>query len=480
MSEIKCPKCGEAFTVDESGYAAIVAQVRDAEFKKEMMSREKLLQAAQEKELEAIDVKIRAEQEKALNESSIEIANLKAQLIAAQKDNESALSLLAEKSKADLEKNLADSKIEIAKLKAAIAESENQKKTALSLADAKSEKALAEAKSELSNQIEKLRAEVKDAENSKQLAIKDESMKQREALAEKDQRIQELRSNIQMSESNKQLEISALKSSHERELKNKDEVIAQYKDMKAKLSVKMLGESLEEHCRISFERLRATAFSRAQFGKDNEVVENTKGDFVFRDFSDAGDEYISIMFEMKNEADESVSKKKNRDFFKKLDEDRKKKNCEYAVLVSLLEPDNDLYNDGIVDVSHEFEKMYVIRPQFFIPMITLLRNAALKTIGYQKELSIIREQNVDITNFENELKAFQETFGRNYRLASERFADAIKGIDDSILKLQKTKDALLKSENNLRLANDKAESLSVKKLTKNNPTMAAKFDELKN
>ena len=268
------------------------------------------------------------------------------------------------------------------------------------------------------------------------------------------------------------------KESYDAQLKNKDEQIEYYKDFKAKQSTKMIGESLEMHCYTEFNKLRSTGFKNAYFEKDNDARTGSKGDFIFRDYDDEGTEIISIMFEMKNEADTTATKHKNEDFFKELDKDRNQKNCEYAVLVSLLEADNELYNEGIVDVSHKYEKMYVIRPQFFIPMITLLRNAALHSLQYKKELALVREQNIDISNFEENMNTFKEGFSRNYRIASEKFAKAIDEIDKTISHLQKTKEALLSSDNNLRLANNKVEDLSIKKLTRNNPTMKAMFDEL--
>lgn len=272
---------------------------------------------------------------------------------------------------------------------------------------------------------------------------------------------------------------TSLRDSHATELKSKNEQIAYYKDLKAKLSTKILGESLEQHCEIEFHKIRATAFSRAYFEKDNDARNGSKGDYIFRESDESGTEFVSIMFEMKNEGDETAIKKRNEDFFKELDKDRTEKKCEYAVLVSLLESESELYNTGIVDVSHRYPKMYVIRPQFFIPMVTLLRNAALNSLSYKQELAHVREQNIDIANFENELEEFRSGFARNYDLASRRFKTAIEEIDKTIDHLQKTKDALLGSENNLRLANNKADDLSIKKLTRGNPTMAAKFTQLK-
>ena len=290
----------------------------------------------------------------------------------------------------------------------------------------------------------------------------------------------ELANNLKSKEAEQQLLASNLKQKYENELKSKDEMIAYYKDMKARLSTKMVGETLEQHCEIEFEKLRATAFQRAEFGKDNDASSGSKGDYIYRETDEHGTEIISIMFEMKNENETTSTKKRNDDFLKELDKDRREKKCEYAVLVSLLEADNDLYNNGIVDKSHAYEKMYVIRPQFFIPMITLLRNAAFNSLKYKQELALVREQNIDITNFEESMETFKQGFSRNYDLASRKFSDAIDGIDKTIKQLEKTKQSLLSSENNLRLANDKAQDLTIKKLTRNNPTMAEKFKELEN
>ena len=315
----------------------------------------------------------------------------------------------------------------------------------------------------------KMELKLKDAEN--ELAIK-------KAITEKEKTIDSLNNKLELDKKEFQLKENNLKESYEEKLKDKEEQIAYYKDFKAKQSTKMVGESLEQHCSIEFNKLRPL-FRNAYFEKDNDARTGSKGDFIFKDYDDEGTEIVSIMFEMKNEADETATKHKNEDFLKELDKDRKEKNCEYAVLVSLLEIDNEYYNDGIVDVSHKYEKMYVIRPQFFIPLITLIRGLALNSLGYKKELQIIQNQNIDISNFEENMNNFKDAFGRNYRLASEKFQKAIEEIDKTIDHLQKTKDALLSSENNLRLANNKAEELTIKKLTAGNETMRKKFEDLK-
>ena len=394
MKEIKCPNCGQVFQVDESGYAQIVSQVRDAEVFRELQRQEDALAEKREAELKLI--------------------------------------------KADQEKTAAEKDREIARLNAKLENSETEKKLAMTEA-----------------------VQQKDAE-----------------LAEKNEEITRLRSELQLQKQEGELQAQSLKNEYSGMLKLKDEQIEQLKDFKAKQSTKMVGESLERHCSDEFNKIRMTAFPNAYFEKDNEAVENTKGDFIFREAAEDGTEFISIMFEMKNESDTTATKHKNEDFFDKLDKDRKKKKCEYAVLVSTLEADSELYNSGIVDVSYRHEKMYVVRPQMFITIITLLRNAALNSLKYQRELAIVRNQQIDIQNFEENMNTFKEQFGRNYRLASEKFRKAIDEIDKTIDHLQKTKDALLGSENNLRLANGKAEDLTIKKLTKNAPSVREMFEEL--
>ena len=410
MQEIKCPKCGEIFQVDESGYAAIVKQVRDKEFEKEISSRESQF----------------------LNEK------------------ESAIKL----AQSETERKYQD--IIISK-----------------------EKELFNTTAQKNVEILELKAKIESYEKDKNLELNKFEIEKEKALAEKDKQIAELTNKIETNEKENLLKELSLKEQYKIQLQFKEEEIARYKDFKARLSTKMVGESLEQHCELEFNKLRATGFQNAYFEKDNDAKTGSKGDYIFREANPEGIEIVSIMFEMKNEMDTTSTKKKNEDFLKELDKDRREKNCEYAVLVSLLEPENELYNSGIVDMSHKFPKMYVIRPQFFIPIITLLRNAALNSLQYKQELAIIRSQNIDISNFEESMNDFKEKFARNYEIASKKFKTAIEEIDKTIDHLQKTKEALLSSENNLRLANNKAEDLSIKRLTKNNPTMAAKFAELK-
>ena len=353
-----------------------------------------------------------------------------------------------------------------------LALADQEKKAEIALVEARAKGQLEKEAAAKDIEIERLRADVRAADVARQLAIK-------EAVTLLEKERDDLARDLQVKATEQQLLEATLRDTHSAEVKAKDEQIAYYKDLKAKLSTKMVGETLEQHCEIEFERLRATGFTRAYFEKDNDARGGSKGDSIFKDSDEAGTEFISIMFEMKNEADATATKKKNEDFFKELDKDRTEKGCEYAVLVSLLEPDSELYNTGIVDVSHRYPKMYVVRPQFFIPIITLLRNAAQNSLAYRAELERVKEQNIDITNFENKLESFKSGFARNYDLAAKKFRTAIEEIDKTIDHLQKTKDALLGSEDNLRLANNKAEDITIKKLTRGNPTMAAKFDEVR-
>lgn len=420
MNEIICPSCKKAFKIDEAGFADIVKQIRNHEFEEELHKREVQYKADKESAVKFAEEHAKNVSKDDLNKKEIEIATLKA-------DKETALAVL--KSQKDAE---------LAELKAKVHSVETEKMLAVTEAVTKMEKE----RDRLATQII-----IKDSEK------------------------------LQLESSLKEKYATELKTKEE-ELKAKDELIERYKDMKTKLSTKMLGETLEQHCEIEFNKLRATGFQNAYFEKDNDASSGSKGDYIYREVDEAGNEITSIMFEMKNESDTTATKKKNDDFLKELDKDRTEKKCEYAVLVSLLEAESELYNAGIVDVSHRHSKMYVIRPQFFIPMITLLRNAALNSIKYKSELALIKSQNIDITNFEDDLTTFKEGFARNYGLASQKFKTAIEEIDKTIDHLQKTKDNLLASENNLRLANNKAEDLTVKKLICGNPTMNAKFAEL--
>lgn len=427
MNQIKCPHCDAAFTIDEASYAEILNQVRSKEFDKEI--HEKLAQAQ----------------------------------IAHGKD----LAVKEAQAKNILNDELSKKELVISQLKNQIENFNNEKE----LAGKNIEAAMQEKINELKEANAKLVNEVQAVENKKHLELT-------QKMADKDRELAQLNFKLTMQEKEMFLEKSTIKEKYELQLKQKEDEVAFYKDFKSKQNVKLLGESLEQHCEVAFNSLRMTAFPNAIFGKDNDVTSGTKGDYIYREFDDNDVEVISIMFEMKNEADTTATKKKNEDFFAKLNKDRKDKQCEYAILVSMLEQENEFYNNGIVDVSYIYPKMYVIRPQFFIPIITLLRNAALNSLAYKNEVELMRQQNIDITNFEEELDAFRTGFARNYDLASRKFKDAIDGIDKTISQLQKTKDALLSSENNLRLANNKADGLTVKKLVKNNPTMKAKFAEL--
>ena len=428
MPEIKCPKCGEVFTVDESGYAAILNQVRDNEF------------------------------QKAVREQAAHI----------EKEKQTQLDLIAKDAEMEKEKTTAALKEEILSLKAQLA---NQAK------DKDLEKA--NSVSGLEKEIERLKAEIASNDKDKLLAVNAAETAKNNEIKNCENKIAELTAKLNAAEKDVIIREKNLKDNYELQLKQKEAQIEFYKDLKTKMSTKMVGETLEQHCEIEFNKLRATGFQNAYFEKDNDARSGSKGDYIYKEAADDGTEFISIMFEMKNEMDATASKHKNEDFFKELDKDRTEKGCEYAVLVSLLETDNELYNSGIVDVSYKYPKMYVIRPQFFIPMITVLRNAAMNSVQYRRQLTEYRNQNIDISRFEDDMNEFREKFDKNYQLASKKFHTAIEEIDKTIDHLQKTKEALLSSENNLRLANNKAQDLSVKRLTKNNPTMARKFAELK-
>lgn len=460
MKEIKCPHCGEAFTIDEAGYADIVRQVRDSEFEKQVHERLALAEQDKQRALELAEAKAVSERQQAAAAKDAEIQELRAKLEAG--DTERKLAVTEALSQLEKERDGLKNELERA---------QQEKNAAVELAESKSAAAIQKTAAEKDSLILELRTKLESLETTKRLEIN-------EAVSTVEKQRDELKNDLERAALEKQLAETALKDKYETQLKDRDEAIERLRDMKAKLSTKMVGETLEQHCEIEFNRIRATAFPYAYFEKDNDASSGSKGDFIFRDSDEHGTEIVSIMFEMKNENDTTATKKKNEDFFKELDKDRNEKGCEYAILVSLLEPDNELYNTGIVDVSHRYPKMYVIRPQFFIQMITVLRNAAMNALKYKSELAQVRAQNIDITNFEEELEAFKTAFGRNWRLASDGFEEAIKRIDESIKDLEKVKSALHKSANNLRLANSKAEDLTVKRLTRGNPTMAAKFAEL--
>ena len=422
MNEIICPNCKKAFKVDEAGFADILKQVRDHQFEEELANRLELADKEKDSAVKLAEANVKSTLQDEIAKRDKEILELKA----------SSSSELAEK--------LADKELEISEMRSKIQNSEIEKKLEIS-----------ESIREIEKERDKLASDLEIKETEKKLLEKSIEEKFNTQLTMKDETI-----------------------------KMKDDEIGRLKDFKQKLSTKMVGESLELHCEVEFNKLRATAFQNAHFDKDNDSSGGTKGDYIYRENDNEGNEIVSLMFEMKNENDETATKKKNEDFFAKLDKDRKDKKCEYAVLVSLLEPENELYNNGIVDVSHKFEKMYVIRPQFFIPMITLLRNAAMNSLKYKQELSLMRSQNVDITNFEDKITKFREGFSKNYESASIHFERAIDEIDKSIARMQKVKQELTTSENQLRLANQKAEGLTIKKLTHGNPTMKEKFKDAKN
>jgi hypothetical protein len=420
MNDIICPNCHKAFKIDEAGYADILKQVRDHHFEEELNNRLNLADKEKDSAVKLTEANVRNSFQELLAKKDKELAELKS------------------KSELALSEKLNIKNIEIAQLKTIIENAQVEKNLAVNNAVHEVEKE----RDNLANDLKTKELEKQNLENSLKQQFSTE-LQNKDAI-----------------------------------IKYKDDEIARVKDMKLKLSTKMLGETLEQHCEIEFNKLRATAFQKAYFEKDNDSKSGSKGDFIYKETDESGYEVISIMFEMKNEGDETATKKKNEDFLKELDKDRTEKKCEYAVLVSLLEAESELYNTGIVDVSHKYNKMYVIRPQFFIPIITLLRNAAMNSIQYKAELALVRSQNIDITNFEEKMNTFKEGFARNYDLASRKFKEAIDGIDKTIKELEKTKASLLSSENNLRLANEKTEDLTIKKLTRGNPTMTAKFNEL--
>jgi hypothetical protein len=461
MHEIICPHCGKAFKIDEAGYADILKQVRDSDFEKQLHERLELAEQDKHNAIELAQAKVTSELQKIASAKDAKIQELKARLDAGEVARK--LAVTEALSVVEKERDALSNKLEKAR---------HDQQAASELAKAKLANELQKAAAVKEAEIQDLKAKLEASNITKKLAIT-------EAVSIVEKERDELKSGLQRVELEKHLAEKSLKEKYETQIKDRDDAIERLRDMKARLSTKMVGETLEQHCETEFNRIRATAFPRAYFEKDNDARSGSKGDYVFRDLDEDGTEIVSIMFEMKNESDETATKKKNEDFLKELDKDRTEKGCEYAVLVSLLEPESDLYNTGIVDVFHRYPKMYIVRPQFFIPIITLLRNAAMKSLNYKSELALVRAQNLDITRFEAQLSDFKTAFGRNWRLASDGFEEAVKRIDEAIKDLEKTKDALYKSANNLRLANDKAEDLTIKKLTRGNPTMAAKFVELK-
>jgi hypothetical protein len=484
MQEIRCPKCNEVFQVDDSGYSQIVQQVRDKEFEKEAARRAEELEKAKNSELKILEMEYEKKLESALSEKSDDITDkekriteLEARLESIESEKQLAVatavrerenSFSEESRKA--QKAISDKDIEIAELTAKLKQADNERAFAVDKANSEKNAELSEKES----LIKQLELQLQQAQSLQQ--AKSENAL---ALEKKQNEINELNSQLKTKDSEAELRCRAIEEKYAIELKNKDELIEQYKDFKARLSTKMVGETLEQHCLTQFNSLRMSAFPNAYFEKDNDARSGSKGDFIFRESSEDGIEFISIMFEMKNEMDTTATKHKNEDFFKELDKDRNEKGCEYAVLVSMLEADNEFYNAGIVDVSYKYPKMYVIRPQFFIPLISLLRNAARNSLEYKRELAMAKAQQVDLTNFENNINEFKNAFSKNYQLASKKFNIAIEEIDKTIDHLQKTKDALLSSENNLRLANNKAEEqLTIKKLTKDAPSIKEEFARL--
>src|SRR5450830_1410648 len=531
MHEIICPHCAKAFKIDEAGYANILKQVHDSEFEQQLHERLELAEKDKRNAIELAQAKIASEMQRAATIKDVEIQELKTKLdgeevarklavaealslverdrdalsneLEQAKNEKQTASQLAEVRLAnELQRTASTKDAEIQELRAKLAgeemarklavaealsivekdrdalsneleQAKNDKQTASQLAEAKLANELQRTTTTKDAEIQALKAKLDAIEVSQRLAIT-------EAVGAVEKERDDLKGSVARAELEKQLAEKSLKDKYETQIKDRDDAIERLRDMKARLSTKMVGETLEQHCETEFNRIRATAFPRAYFEKDNDARTGSKGDYIFRDSDETGTEIVSIMFEMKNEGDRTATKNKNEDFLKELDKDRAEKGCEYAVLVSLLEPESELYNTGIVDVFHRYPKMYIVRPQFFLPMITLLRNASMNSLKYKSELALVKAQNVDVTNFETELETFKTAFGKNYELASKRFQTAIDEIDKSIDHLQKTKEALLGTDRNLRLANDKAQDVTIKKLTRDNPTMAIKFEDLKN
>lgn len=531
MHDISCPHCGKAFKIDETAYADILKQVRDGDFERQLHERLELAEQDKRNAVELAEAKAARESENSLAAKSAEIQELKAKLDAedlarklavtqalsavekerdtlanelelAKQDRRNAVELAEARAASEVQKDVAAKDAEIQALKAKFDAGEAARKLAVS-------EAVCDVEKERDTLATELELAKQDKRNALELAQTKAASETQKDVAAKDAQIQDLKARLDAGEAAKRLAVSeavsaaekersrlqndlekaqlesqlaekSLKEKYETQIKDRDDAIERLRDMKARLSTKMVGETLEQHCETEFNRLRATAFPRAYFEKDNDTRKGSKGDYIFRDADEGGIEIVSIMFEMKNEDDRTATKKKNEDFLQELDKDRTEKGCEYAVLVSMLEPESEFYNTGIADMFHRYPKMYVIRPQFFIPMITLLRNAATKSLQYKSELALVRAQNIDVSNFEERLISFQTAFARNYGLASKQFQTAIDQIDKSIDHLQKTKAALLGTDNNLRLANDKAQDVTIRKLTRSNPTMAAKFSELKN
>ena len=460
MHEIICPHCGKAFKIDEAGYANILKQVRDSEFEKQLHERLELADQDKRNAVELAQTKVASESQKAAAAKDAEIQALKARLDAG--DVARKLAVTEALSAVEKERDALTNELKQAR---------HDKQAVSQLAEARLVNELQKTAATKDSEIQGLKAKLDAITVAQKLAIN-------EAVGVIEKERDKLQSGLERVELEKQLAEQSLKDKYETQIKDRDDAIERLRDMKARLSTKMVGETLEQHCETEFNRIRATAFPRAYFEKDNDARTGSKGDYIFRDSDDAGTEIVSMMFEMKNESDRTATKNKNEDFLKELDKDRTEKGCEYAVLVSLLEPDSELYNTGIVDMSHRYAKTYVVRPQFFLPIISVLRNAALGALQYKQELALVKAQNVDITNFEDHLEKFKTGFARNYELHTRQFGEAIDEIDKAIVRLQKVKDALQGSERNLRLANDKAQDVTIKKLTLGNPTMAEKFAEL--
>jgi hypothetical protein len=460
MHEIICPHCTKAFKVDETGYADILKQVRDSDFDEQLHERLELAEKEKNNAVELAKEKVSNEMQRVSAAKDTELQELRAKLEA----NAVVQKLAVTEARGVVEKERDDLANELKQVK-------RDNESAAKLAEAQLSRELQETAAKKDTEIQNLKAQLDAGTISQKMAVT-------EAVSVVAKERDKLQNRLDQAKLEKELAEKALQEKYETQIKDRDDAIERLRDMKARLSTKMVGETLEQHCETEFNRIRATAFPRAYFEKDNDASTGSKGDYIFKDSDGAGTQIVSIMFEMKNENDTTATKKKNEDFLKELDKDRIEKGCEYAVLVSLLEPDSELYNTGIVDVFHRYPKMYVVRPQFFMPIISLLRNAAMNSLEYKTELALVKSQNIDVTNFENDLNDFKNAFGKNYDLASRKFQTAIDEIDKSINHLQKTKEALQGTDRNLRLANDKAQDVTVKKLTRQNPTMATEFEKI--
>ena len=471
MNEIKCPKCGTVIQISEQDYDSILKQVRDHEYESQLNAAKKMLENEKDNAIKLVRTELEKKSQEEITKKNEEVLKLQSIIDNNEKDKENEILNTKSSLEKEYQKQISELTLKIANLNSIIDSQNKEKESEIKGVKSDIEKEYQEKINSMNIELNDLKNSLKNKDNEKEAEII-------KITSKKDQDISDLKNKLNLSEKEFELKEKTTKEKYEIELKNKEEMIEYYRDLKARQSTKMIGETLEQHCNAEFGRIRPMFSNRTYFEKDNDARTGSKGDFIFRDYDEDGNEIVSIMFEMKNEADQTATKHKNEDFFKELDKDRNEKNCEYAVLVSLLESDNEIYNTGIVDVSYRYDKMYVIRPQFFVPIITLLRNASIKSLDYKKQLIQMQNQNIDISNFEKNMNSFKEGFSKNYRIASDKFAKAIEEIDKTIDHLNKTKDALLSSDRNLRIANDKAQDLTIKKLVKGNKTMAEMFGKV--